>query len=83
MAALTIRKLDNTVKARLRLRAAQHGRSMEEEARQILSAAVTAEPVNQGQQMVDAFREVFGSRGGFDLELPSRNTEWTPPTFAE
>lgn len=36
MASLTIRNLDDNVKALLRLRAAQHGRSMEEEARQIL-----------------------------------------------
>jgi plasmid stability protein len=85
MAALTIRKLDESVKSQLRLRAAAHGRSMEEEARQILSAAVNAKPVppNQGQQIVDAFREAFGSLGGVDLELPSRKTGWTPPTFEE
>ena len=37
MASLTIRNLDNDLKARLRLRAARHGRSMEAEARTILS----------------------------------------------
>ena len=36
MAAITIRKLDEATKVRLRVRAAQHGRSMEEEAREIL-----------------------------------------------
>lgn len=36
MASLTIRNLDESLKADLRLRAARHGHSMEEEARQIL-----------------------------------------------
>jgi plasmid stability protein len=36
MASLTIRNLDESLKADLRLRAARHGCSMEEEARQIL-----------------------------------------------
>ena len=35
MASLTIRNLDETLKRRLRLRAAGHGRSMEEEVREI------------------------------------------------
>jgi plasmid stability protein len=83
MAALTIRKLDEGVKSRLRIRAASHGCSMEEEARQILSAALGADPVNRGQQIVDAFREAFGPLGGVDLELPSRKTGWAPPTFEE
>ena len=39
MASITIRNLDESVKARLRIRAAQHGRSMEEEARHILRDA--------------------------------------------
>lgn len=42
MATLTIRNLDDKVHAALRVRAAQHGRSMEEEARQALSEAVGA-----------------------------------------
>ncbi|MGH8553594.1 MAG: FitA-like ribbon-helix-helix domain-containing protein [Methylococcales bacterium] len=40
MATLTIRKLDDEIKAGLRLRAAAHDRSMEEEVRQILKQAV-------------------------------------------
>jgi len=36
MASITIRNLDDDVKHRLRVRAAEHGRSMEEEARDIL-----------------------------------------------
>src|SRR5258705_10924595 len=39
MASITIRQLDDELKKRLRLRAASHGRSMEDEARVILRAA--------------------------------------------
>ena len=41
MATLTIRRLDEKTKTRLRVRAAHHGRSMEEEAREILHSALT------------------------------------------
>ena len=36
MASITIRNLEDEIKQRLRVRAAEHGRSMEEEARDIL-----------------------------------------------
>lgn len=54
---------------------------MEEEARHILSAALHAEPVNRGQQIVDAFRAAFGPLGGVDLELPTREPPRDPPGF--
>lgn len=41
MATITVRNLDDDVQQRLKLRAAAHGRSMESEARAIISAAVT------------------------------------------
>ena len=40
MASITIRNLDDGIKRRLRVRAAEHGRSMEEEAREILRQVV-------------------------------------------
>ncbi len=40
MATLTIRNLEDAIKERLRVRTALHGRSMEEEARDILRKAV-------------------------------------------
>ena len=43
MASMTIRQLDEDLKQRLRLRAARHGRSMEDEARTILRAATAAD----------------------------------------
>ncbi|MFN7055754.1 FitA-like ribbon-helix-helix domain-containing protein [Hyphomonas sp.] len=41
MASITIRRLDDRVKEALRLRAARNGRSMEEEARDILESTLT------------------------------------------
>ncbi|MCA1968672.1 MAG: plasmid stability protein, partial [Rhizobium sp.] len=43
MASITIRNLDDGLKQRLRLRAATHGRSMEDEARDILRSTLSAE----------------------------------------
>ena len=40
MASITIRNLDDTIMARLRLRAAQHGWSMEQEVREILQQSL-------------------------------------------
>ncbi|HSB60115.1 MAG TPA: plasmid stabilization protein, partial [Vicinamibacteria bacterium] len=48
MASITIRRLDEKTKARLRIRAAQNGRSMEEEARTLLRAALTEDTVSGG-----------------------------------
>jgi plasmid stability protein len=67
LASLSIRKLDDETYDRLRARAARHGISMEEEARQILRGAV-APPERLG----DLFVKVFGPDRGTDLEIPSR-----------
>lgn len=40
MASITVRRLEEEVKTAIRLRAAEHGNSMEEETRQILRSAV-------------------------------------------
>ena len=47
---LTIRNLDETVKQKLRLRAASHQRSMEAEAREILAAHLADEPLRTVDQ---------------------------------
>ncbi len=65
MASLTIRNLEETVKARLRVQAARHGRSMEEEARHILRAAVGSEPAQLS--LADLADTLFG-RHGVELE---------------
>jgi len=70
MATITIRNLDDQLKARLRVRAAEHGRSMEEEARRILGEALN-EPAYEG--IGTRIRERFTAIGGVELELPERS----------
>lgn len=57
MASITIRNLDDCLKRRLRIRAAEHGRSMEEEARAIIRQAVGQPdaPKNLGQSIHQRF----------------------------
>jgi plasmid stability protein len=70
MASLTIRQLEETTKRKLRLRAAQHGRSMEQEAREILKAELS-KPEEQ-PDLVAAIRKRFAKYGGVDLYIPPR-----------
>jgi plasmid stability protein len=81
MATLTIRQLDERTKARLRVRAAHHGRSMEEEAREILRAALRI-PVTR-ENLADAIRRRFAAVGGVELELPPRDALRPPPEFTK
>ena len=75
MASLSVRKIDDDVYERLRSRAAQHGISMEEEARRILQRAVTA-PERLGELAL----ECFGPAHGVELTLPPREPH-EPPDF--
>lgn len=78
MASITIRNIEDGVKTRLRIRAAEHGRSMEEEARCILRDALDRE---RPRSLVDLARELFGPEHGVDLELPPRAKVREPPNF--
>ena len=78
MAVMTIRGLADEVRDKLRLRAAQHGRSMEAEVRAILTEAVRPE-----SSWLQTWRERFHEAGGIDLDLPSRGSSRTPPDFTE
>ena len=82
MATLTIRSLDDGVKAKLRLLAARHGRSMEEEAREILKAGVAIKPAS-GLNLADAIRRHIAPLGGVELELPPRELPRRPPDFTK
>lgn len=70
MAALSIRNLDESVKRRLQSRAARHGRSMEAEARAILTEAVR-EPADSAG-LFTALLDRFATLGGVDLDLADR-----------
>lgn len=71
MAAVSIRNLDDTVRERLRIRAAAHGRSMEAEIRAILIEAVREPDDDEG--VLGALHERFAELGGIDLDVPSRS----------
>jgi plasmid stability protein len=70
VAALSTRGLDDGVRERLRIRAAQHGRSMEAEIRAILVDAVR-DPV-PATSLFAALLDRFGEMGGVELDLPPR-----------
>lgn len=77
MANLSVRKLDDQVYDRLRIRAAEHGVSMEEEARQIISRVISVP-----NRMSDVFRKHFGQAHGIDLDIPNqRSTPHDPMDF--
>ena len=78
MASITIRKLDQGTKSKLRVRAAQCNRSMEEEARNILRAAL-AEQASSPPNLAEAVLRRFGALGGVELELPPRKPIRDPP----
>ena len=82
MAQLIVRNIENSVKARLQKRAKRHGRSMEEEVREILRDAAKAENESSaaeglGTRIAARFREVglgeneeITELRGFALKIP-------------
>ena len=72
MAVITIRNLDDQVKTRLRVRAASHNRSMEEEARIILSEALE-DSARGTKGLGSLIHSRFAAEGGVELVIPKRN----------
>ena len=70
MATMTIRNLDDQLKQRLRVRAATHGRSMEDEARDILRTALATQP--SAPSLIEAIRARVYPLGGIELDIPAR-----------
>ncbi|MCY4387397.1 MAG: hypothetical protein OXC18_09880 [Desulfurellaceae bacterium] len=80
MASITIRNLEDGLKRQLRIQAAQHGQSVEEEARQILRTALSPnsrDPVD----LARAIRVRFAPLGGVDFDLPPREPPREPLRF--
>jgi plasmid stability protein len=71
MASITIRRLPENTKRRLRMRAARNGRSMEQEARELLTTALAA-PEPQPENLGAAIQKLFAPFGGVDLKIPKR-----------
>ena len=83
MATLTIRNVDPAIQKRLRVRAAQNGRSMEAELRQILNDVVGAgsDTEDSGLSLAEAIRRRFAPYGGVELDIPPRELGREPPDF--
>lgn len=81
MASITIRRLEDTVKAKLQARAARHGRSMEEEAREILRAGLRTKSVST-VNLAESIRRYIEPFGGVELALPRREAIRRPPKLA-
>lgn len=79
MATLTIRDFDDELKAALRVRAAEQGRSMEAEVREILRAALTRP--SSGQGMATRIRQRFSGAEDAEIEPPARTERPRPAEF--
>ena len=80
MASITIRRLDEAVKAKLRARAASNRRSMEEEAREILRAGLQAKP-GPRINLAKSIRSYVEPLGGVKLAIPPREPIRRLPEF--
>lgn len=79
MGSLTLRNIDESLKARLRMSAAEHGRSMEEEARQILKRFLLRKRSSAG--IGSCISRRFAAMGGVDLPDVHRSDPRRPPIF--
>ena len=81
MGMLTVRNLDDAVKAKLRIQAAEHGWAMEEEVRRILTRATLGTSGTSGTEdpLGSRIHARFKSLGGVDV--PARSLPRTPPKF--
>ena len=78
MASITIRNLDEALKRRLRVRAAENNRSMEQEAREILREALDPEAA-PSKNLGTAIHQLFKPYGGVELDIPAREPMREPP----
>ena len=83
MAQLLIRRLDDAVHARLKERATAHGHSLEQEAREVLGAALARDDHRPREHLVDVAWELFGPDHGVQLELPRRTPARPGPDFSK
>lgn len=67
MASIVIRDLEESTKRKLKIRAATHGRSMEQEAREILKNAL-AQTSRKSTSLAESIRAIFAPLGGVELE---------------
>ena len=80
MASITVRNLDDALKRRLCIRAAENGRSMEQEVRDILRTALDEE-ATPSRNLGTSLHELFKPFGGVELEIPRREPMREAPRF--
>ncbi len=80
-ASIAVRNPDPSIKERLRIRAAEHGHSMEAEARHILQAALTPQGGPPTRHLYDRVRARFDLLDGSGFELPQREPVRDPSRF--
>lgn len=78
--SITIRNLPPGLKERLRVRAAEHGHSMEAEVRRILQTALASAHA-PAPNLYERIRARFAPLGGVELDLPPREPAREPPHF--
>jgi antitoxin FitA len=82
MSSITIRNLDPAIKERLRVRAAEHGHSMESEARRILQTTLKGPARAPASNLYERIRALVEPLGGTDdLVIPPREPGRDPPRF--
>lgn len=82
MASITIRNLDEATKRKLKVRAATNGRSMEQEAREILRTVLALTP-KKNTNLAERVREIFAPIGGVELERLPREAIREPHWLSE
>lgn len=82
MASITIPNLEESLKSQLRIQAAMHGRSIEDEARDILRSSLDQEP-EEPKNLGTAINALFKPFGGFDVPDIPREPMREPPAFDE
>jgi antitoxin FitA len=83
VAQLIVRNIENEVKARLQRRARRNGRSMEEEARDILRAAVHKEESTPAGGLGTKLSKLFPKSGPDFVIKEFHGDDLEPPTFDE
>ena len=80
MGSITIRNLDGSLKSLVPIQPAVHGRSAEDEARDVLRCVLNQEP--QGpRNLGTAIHDLFRPFGGFDMPEVPRDKMREPPRF--
>lgn len=84
MAMLTVRNIDDDLKTRFRIKATEHGYSMEEQVRRILRVALNPDrptPAPGSGLGTRLHQQIKTPGGGAEIELPPRSAPRPPPGF--